>query len=473
MSQKSNVDYLEPIFAKDIDIGIRPFLKNVDAHIIKTVESELFAVYQSGFSKFSASDTASMLSEIPCKNHLHLCYRNILIEAILKSDMSAPGAGIYCAIFATKFLLEFMKLAPHKAKAVLDIREECTKLARFSSIVGFQEAISASFDYINNEAAKEIAEYCMNHAGLDGKISVTHGESLTKVILSSGYDFKISPPPAFILSSGSQDWTLFNFVPILIDGIIETVGEIHHILEKCSNEKIPAVIFCRGMSEEVIATLAANYKRKTLNIIPVVVPVDMASINMLKDIAVITGNDITSSLKGELISKIAIEEINTAKKAIIKNGAVKIIDEKNALSVLVHTRALARQRNEEYIPEKITLLNNRIKNLSAICAEVFLGPDLGFSREEVGRQIGASIKVFNSVCHFGLISVDDIIKNTEESQLYKIVRNIGFFLKRCDIKQVPAESFIVGLQTGFKTAKLLSGTSVFLTSDRAPENGRN
>ena len=123
------------------------------------------------------------------------------------------------------------------------------------------------------------------------------------------------------------------------------------------------------------------------------------------------------------------------------------------------------------MPEKISMLNNRIKNLSAICAEVLLGPELGLEREDVARQIGSGIRIFNSICQFGILSTAAVLKNTQNNQAFKIVKNITSFLEECNIRHVPAEAFITGWQTGAVTAQLLASTSTFLIQDQAHKHG--
>ena len=45
---------------------------------------------------------------------------------------------------------------------------------------------------------------------------------------------------------------------IIIDGYIETVGEIHHLLDQAYKTKVPHVIFCFGMSNEVDHVIKYN-----------------------------------------------------------------------------------------------------------------------------------------------------------------------------------------------------------------------
>ena len=56
---------------------------------------------------------------------------------------------------------------------------------------------------------------------------------------------------------------------LIIDGMIESIGEIHHVLEKAASEKNPIVMFVRSMADDVRSTLSLNVKRGTIDLIPV------------------------------------------------------------------------------------------------------------------------------------------------------------------------------------------------------------
>ena len=48
---------------------------------------------------------------------------------------------------------------------------------------------------------------------------------------------------------------------VLVEGFIETEGEIHHLMHKASITKEPYVVFCTGMSTSVKMLILENNKR--------------------------------------------------------------------------------------------------------------------------------------------------------------------------------------------------------------------
>ena len=88
---------------------------------------------------------------------------------------------------------------------------------------------------------------------------------------------------------GSKDYKF-----VIIDGFIDSVGEIFHLLTKASEEEEPYVImFCKGMKEEVKNVIIQNLSRGTINLLPISLEINELNINIL---AVILQNVIMGML---------------------------------------------------------------------------------------------------------------------------------------------------------------------------------
>ena len=123
--------------------------------------------------------------------------------------------------------------------------------------------------------------------------------SKTIVKLESGYNFKIQVEKKYITRKTSK---MYNVRCFVIDGFIESVGEIHYLLEEASKTKENYIIFARNISEDVMSTISYNVQRETINVVPVVVGFDENTLNILNDISLCTNSDLVSSHKGDLIS---------------------------------------------------------------------------------------------------------------------------------------------------------------------------
>ena len=124
--------------------------------------------------------------------------------------------------------------------------------------------------------------------------------SKTKISLDSGFNFNISIDKKYLTYKTIKMKDVKCFV---IDGFVESVSEIHHILEKAAESKDNYVLFARHLSEDVESTISYNVKRGTINLVPVSVGFDENTLNILNDISLCTNSDLISSHKGDLISQ--------------------------------------------------------------------------------------------------------------------------------------------------------------------------
>jgi len=180
---------------------------------------------------------------------------------------------------------------------------------------------------------------------------------------------------------------------ICIDGFIESVAEIHHVLSYLSENPSPALIFSRGMNDDVLHTIKVNNDRGTLDIHPFVVPFDLYAANTIVDIAVIAGTDVTSSLKGNLISSIDMKSIGMFESCTIIGGDLKV---KNA-DVNNRIRNHIRNLKEAIIskPEVEDVLSKRLKSLSADCITIALPDDMNYYSDS--QQLDEGIRSFTAI----------------------------------------------------------------------------
>jgi transcriptional regulator NrdR family protein len=122
-----------------------------------------------------------------------------------------------------------------------------------------------------------------------------------------GYDFD------FYKNLADKSYRDYNY--IIIDGYIESMGEIHHMLYEASNNKEPYVIFCYGMSEEVKHNIMINNHRGITRVLPVSLDSnDETTLNVLNDIAALHDGDVVSSNLGQTISQEIRKKLKKGKK---------------------------------------------------------------------------------------------------------------------------------------------------------------
>lgn len=174
-----------------------------------------------------------------------------------------------------------------------------------------------------------------------------------------------------------------------IDGYIESISEIHHILEKTSHSKEPLLLFVRGISEDVVNTLKVNYARGTLVAIPIVVQFDLDGANLLNDIAVVSGCDVVSSFKGEILSAIDLTRFPRVDLTSFLSSGISIENKGTTSSIERHVSFLKDKiRNSSSSIEEESL-TKRIQRFSSDQVTISLSEDHKKSQIQIDRTLRA------------------------------------------------------------------------------------
>lgn len=199
---------------------------------------------------------------------------------------------------------------------------------------------------------------------------------------------------------------------VCIDGYIESVAEIHHLLQKFSETQEDCLLFCRGMSDDVRHTIKVNLDRSTLNVIPYIVPFDLDACNTLVDIAVIANCDVISNTKGQLISSIDYSKLGTLEKCDCLNHTIVMYNTNTRNSVLNHIKNLKKKIEENLEIE--SFITRRLQSLTASCVEFRLPDDLNYRSN--CQQLDEGIRILSKTIskQRGLKkSLDDIFNSYE------------------------------------------------------------
>jgi|18_taG_2_1085343.scaffolds.fasta_scaffold00338_9 hypothetical protein len=212
---------------------------------------------------------------------------------------------------------------------------------------------------------REIARWFLKNSTLDRNVLIEPAD-ITEIILKkkNNINLDIEFDPDFLSTKLSH--TMEHYRHILIDGFIESIGEIHHLLHTAAATKEPHVIFCFGMSDDVKNTIINNNNRSITEIFPVVIKFDESTVNILNDLAVIHDCDVVSALKGQTISQEVRKKLPVGKKIeIFKNKIVitPVCDDKKILSHRMYLKEkLDADKSRPDID--VSCLISRIKNFS-------------------------------------------------------------------------------------------------------------
>jgi chaperonin GroEL (HSP60 family) len=285
--------------------------------------------------------------------------------------------------------------------------------------------VSIVIDKYTNDSsitASSIAKKAIELAGFAGKIVLEKTKSSTpSVELVRGYTFNLQ-------QLISVDASFLNPRVVCIDGHIENISELHHLLEESINLCEPCIIFARGMSEDVKNTLKVNYDRGSLRVIPYGVQFDLEGMNTLVDISVISGCDVVSSLKGELINNIKFIDLPRVDQVDFFKNNLIIRNLSTYHRVNKHLLALKKRRLEQQIEDVGNLLDKRIKSLSPNHVIVRLPDDQNFVKNS--QAIDTVLRTFRSMVNYGLTDKKELTSVKVAAEYYSqkcfdVIKNLG------------------------------------------------
>jgi chaperonin GroEL (HSP60 family) len=215
--------------------------------------------------------------------------------------------------------------------------------------------------------------------------------------LVNGYTFELQP--AFLPKSQPTDPRC-----ACIDGYVETVSELHHLLTEASETRDWVIVFLRGMADDVKHTLKVNHDRGTLNVIPVVVDFDLAGLNTLNDIAAITGTDLISSNKGDVISSIRLSALPRIDRFASQDNRLIMRNASTKAGVQQHLKNLRTRREGENVTDIAHLLDRRIRSLSSNHVILRLPQDRDFI--VASQAIDVALRNLRSTIEYGLSSIN-------------------------------------------------------------------
>ena len=210
-------------------------------------------------------------------------------------------------------------------------------------------------------------------AGIEGNVVIEECDGTNIVVeLQFGYNFKVYPFKGFIPQFGT--WLRNNAKVLLVDGLLEKVSEMDKILMKSFETKVPLIIVAQGFSEEVIATIHANNSRGGFDIMPIRLEQSLDALNMLNDIAVVSGCDIVSTLKGEMLTYVDYDSLPVVERVSLTEKVLTLHNNKTRGNVLAHLNYLNTRRKEQsertHVSDLADLTTKRIQNLLAHVVKV-------------------------------------------------------------------------------------------------------
>lgn len=313
--------------------------------------------------------TLQHLMEVKFKDESLRPLFDLLLRYSLQAEEHCPGSGVVLLERFSRVDKEYMNLDKRRMYRK-DVEAALLRLSYSKRIT-------------------KILLSLLENSSQDTKITVKKSSnSKTYLEVTEGHSFNLKK-----LLKGSPV-ILTDTRISCIDGYIESASEVHKLLTELSETKESCILFCRGMSEDVLHTIKVNNDRKTLNLHPYVAPYDIDNVNTLVDIAVTSNTDVVSTTKGDLISSVGLQSLGKVVTSILSSDNVILTPMKSTKNSLErHISSLRKTIVER--PELEETLSDRLKSLSSHNLYVCLPDDINYYSDR--QQIDEGIRVIMSI----------------------------------------------------------------------------
>ena len=396
-------------------------------------------------------DSLRFLYEYFPKSFSERLVRKMLIKNMSDAEVASRGS----AFISNIAFLKALKSKSSLEEAAEDLKEfsKNSKRGDLKSLNLFLES------FIKNKSVLCVANKILKEGGFSASCNIDSTYNFTDYTsLKKSSSFKVRVDPNFSLLTKQKEFSKSNCNIIVADGVIESVSEIHHILEYFSSNKEFCFIVCRGYANDVISTLGKNFIKKSLNIVPGLLITDIESINSLKDISIVSAADIISTLKGDNFSSFDLSTLQKVESIKLNENRLEINNLSQHKNVINLVKNLRKQIEDENQPDKIELLEKRISFLNPRRLDIFFS---NHEKDTIGikkDQTKSIISLINSYCISGEIFLDKSSGNKLIDEIIEEVKKIG-------INNFPAMTFFEGVNVGIKNASMIRNTEQVILND--------
>ena len=221
----------------------------------------------------------------------------------------------------------------------------------------------------------------LRKAGSSGQVKINVSSAFLNdhVLVNNGYVPNCRLHDFF--SDTYTDVDLSKCKVLIVDGKINDVGEIHHVLQRSFDTKEQFVTITTGLSEDVANTLQVNWQQGKTNVLPFVVDDDIGNINEIKDIATVCGIIPCSIKSGARLSNTNLDELPVM-KAQYSSSKNRLVIYPGAGAALRINRLRSQIKKKISLSKEndvIELLNSRLSRLSSRSLEVNMSEESRYS----------------------------------------------------------------------------------------------
>jgi hypothetical protein len=353
-------------------------------------------------------DGVQLINYLAHKNEWLDIYRKLFLQCFFKSETKRPGSGIFAAYFMAKML----------DGSRINSLDELSKHCKITTKNNAMKMIGAYLD----PNITELFQTIFSATGTAGKIKIKSGSGTAPILeLISGHKFKIGIHQDFCAEKIE-----FRYARILlVDGKINSVSEIDNLLTELHEKEEPCIFIARGFEKDIISTLNMNFKRNTLQVIPVVVPDKVENINMFSDICTTSGSRLISAESGERTSSKTLHDLATVLNFQCDVNSIQFQSKEELTNAINRKIARIESKIEKSLfDEKMTnedvsmVYRNRIDSLCSNSATLWLPiqPNQKNIELYISSRLKFALDLLDGFCRSGSMHISHIIKDHDLSK---------------------------------------------------------
>ncbi len=341
-------------------------------------------------------------------------YRNILINYFKKAEQYYPGSSYFVSVNLVELIFS----------GKINILKKVKTDKNINTIFKYLKSISNDKSYL---FLKDVLEY----SGADATITCLSSK-ISEIIVEKkcNPNFNINIDESFINTYFSnQSQTTKSFIVSIIDGFIERDAEIFSLLEMCKKEKLPAVLICRGISEDAKRNIKQIILKNKIYVYPYTLKFDNHDPFLIKDIAKSCETQIISSEFHDNIYKDLENKTNIVKMTIAKN---RILFHKKSDILIEEINKQLSIPNIDFEAKQYLQKRKRRVSPNNVIVKI---PN---SMHNLLQEIKSLIVCYNFCVKQGIYIYDDDTLDSKQcfesslslsKSLFKNLKNIGYTLK--------------------------------------------
>ena len=236
--------------------------------LVKLHTDSLVLNYGTRVTLAKPADLVRILASWAHADQVELALRNMLLSAILSAEKRQVGAGLVCAHLLA-----------------LGSRPVSKKDARSRNVLKYRadprDTDAALRYFVGSGMIYELMKIIIEAGGLSATLNFDTTECNDFIVQAYSTKEVLGKIHPLFTSTANID-RLKRVTIMAVNGKIESLGEVDHLLQTLAHHKANAIFCARGFTPDVVATLDKNWLSGKLRVIPFIV--DEWEVNQQKGI---------------------------------------------------------------------------------------------------------------------------------------------------------------------------------------------